>query len=80
MSKPNDPLEEKMSMLLGQVPHLTTQMQTTYQGGGGTDNGGFYGAKFKFQKCDDCERDGKFCRHCWKCKKEGHKQAECPEN
>ena len=67
MSKPNDPLEEKMSMLLGQVQHLTTQTQT-YQGGGGTGGGGSHGAKFKFQKCD-CEHDGKY-----------YKKEECPEN
>ena len=73
-------MEEKMASLLGTVQHLSAQMQEYQSGGhghGGQRNGS---SKFKFQKCDDCERDRKFCRHCRKCKREGHKFVDCPEN
>jgi hypothetical protein len=70
-------LDEKMATLLGQVHNLTAQMQDYQSGGSG--NGSSNG-KFKFKKCEDCERERKFCRHCRKCKKEGHKVADCPEN
>jgi hypothetical protein len=71
-------LEEKMTSLLGTVQHLTAQMQEYQQSGG--RGGNRAPSKFKFKKCDDCERDRKFCRHCWKCKQEGHKSSECSEN
>ena len=77
-------LDEKMASLLAQVQQLTAQMQE-YQSGGITNglnsNSGGSSGKFRFKnKCDDCEREHKFCRHCRKCKKEGHKEANCPEN
>ena len=80
-------LEAKMATLLGQVQHLTAQMEE-YQAGVANKNPGASSAssgkkvsfgKFKF-RCDDCKPDSKFCRHCLKCKKEGHKIADCPEN
>ena len=80
-------LEAKMATLLGQVQHLTAQMEE-YQAGAAGKNPGASSAssgkkvsfgKFKF-RCDDCKPDSKFCRHCLKCKKEGHKIADCPEN
>ena len=80
-------LEAKMATLLGQVQHLTAQMEE-YQAGVAIKNPGASSAssgkkvsfgKFKF-RCDDCKPDSKFCRHCLKCKKEGHKIADCPEN
>ena len=69
----NDPMDAKFAVLLGQVEHLTAQLQA--HGGGGSSGG-----KYKFRKCDECEQAKKFCRHCRKCKQEGHKESECPEN
>ena len=45
-----------------------------------TGKGGGNRGKGKFAKCEACERDRKFCTHCNKCGKEGHKRKECPEN
>ena len=73
-------VEAKMSALLGQVQHLAAQMQEYKSSGSGDSGGSNNVSKFKFKKCDDCERERKFCRHCRKCKKEGHKVADCPEN
>ena len=77
-------LDEKMASLLAQVQHLTAQMQEYQSGGttnGSNNNSAGSSGKFRFKnKCDDCEREKKFCRHCRKCKKEGHKEANCPEN
>ena len=80
-------LEAKMATLLGQVQHLTAQMEEYQAGAAGKNPGAssassgkkFSFGKFKF-RCDDCKPDSKFCRHCLKCKKEGHKIADCPEN
>ena len=44
-----------------------------------TGKGGGKG-KGKFAKCESCEREGKFCTHCNKCGKEGHKRKDCSEN
>ena len=74
----NSEMEAKMASLLGTVQHLAVQMQEYQQGGDSQRYGG--SSKFKFKKCDDCERDKKFCKHCRKCKQEGHKFADCPEN
>ena len=74
----NSEMEAKMASLLGTVQHLAVQMQEYQQGGDSQRYGG--SSKFKFKKCDDCERDRKFCKHCRKCKQEGHKFADCPEN
>ena len=43
-------------------------------GGGGNRGRG------TFAKCENCERERKFCTHCNKCGNEGHKRKECPEN
>ena len=45
-----------------------------------TGKGGGNRGKGKFAKCESCERDGKFCTHCNKCGKEGHKRKDCPGN
>ena len=76
----NSAMEEKMASLLGTVQQLSAQMQEYQSGGHGHDGQRNGSSKFKFKKCDDCERDRKFCRHCRKCKREGHKFADCPEN
>ena len=84
LSKPNESLDGTMARLLGQVQHLTSQMQEYQSDGSDRGSRGGFGSsssgKFKFRKCADCERDRKFCRHCRKCKQEGHKEADCPEN
>ena len=80
-------LDAKMATLLGQVQHLTAQMEEYQAGVAGKNSSAssassgkkFSFGKFKF-RCDDCKPDSKFCRHCLKCKKEGHKIADCPEN
>jgi hypothetical protein len=38
------------------------------------------GGRKRFEKCDDCKRNKKFCRHCYKCKTGLHKAVDCPEN
>ena len=86
----NDPMEQKMASLLGQVQHLTAQMQE-YQAPFMRVQGGVSGlagkdgvAKrvwFKFNKCNVCESENKpVCPHCRKCGEEGHKKAVCPKN
>ena len=86
----NDPLEQRMASLLGQVQHLTAQMQE-YQApfmktqGGACGLGGKDGVVkrvwHKFNKCDECESGNKLvCPHCRKCGEEGHKKALCPKN
>ena len=86
----NDPLEQKMASLLGQVQHLTAQMQE-YQAPFMKAQGGVGGLAgkdgvtkrvwFKFNKCNECENENKpVCPHCRKCGKEGHKKAVCPKN
>ena len=86
----NDPLEQRMASLLGQVQHLTAQMQE-YQapfmktqggaGGLGGKDGVVKRVWHKFNKCDECESGNKpVCPHCRKCGEEGHKKALCPKN
>ena len=36
--------------------------------------------KIRFKKCDECEKNKKFCRHCYICGSGQHKFADCPEN
>ena len=50
--------------------------KAAWTGGKGGGNRG----KGKFAKCEACDRDGKFCTHCNKCGKEGHKRKDCQEN
>ena len=45
------------------------------------DNGRTGGARrTKFPKCEDCEREKKFCTHCSKCGESGHKYKDCTKN
>ena len=75
-------MENTLAVLTAQVQELTThlkQIQDKSNGRqaneGATDRGGK-----RFVKCDDCERERKFCTHCRKCKEEGHKAYQCTKN
>ena len=43
-------------------------------------NGGSGSGRRNVIKCEDCERNKKFCTHCSKCGESGHKFKECPKN
>ena len=85
-------MDQKMAALFGQVQHLTAQMleyQNAAQhgrfgsaGGQGGALGGSKGGPPRkwFRKCDNCEKEKKFCNHCRKCGEEGHKEAKCEKN
>ena len=85
----NEVLEQKMAHLLGQVQHLTAQMQeyqapfTKGTGLGAAASGKDGSCKrlwIKFTKCQECDNQNKpICPHCRKCGKEGHKKSECKE-
>ena len=36
--------------------------------------------KKRFEKCDDCKKNRRYCRHCYICKTGLHKAVDCPEN
>ena len=46
-------------------------------GSGGT--GGAHRPNFKV-KCENCEWEKKFCRHCTECGESGHSRKDCSKN
>ena len=74
-------MENTLAVLTAQVQELTTHLKQIQDKSNGrqANNGANRGGQ-RFVKCDDCERDGKFCTHCRKCKEEGHKAYQCTKN
>ena len=74
-------MENTLAVLTAQVQELTTHLKQIQDKSNGrqANNGANRGGQ-RFIKCEDCERDGKFCTHCRKCKEEGHKAYQCTKN
>ena len=68
--------DQEMKMLKKQVDKCMVTLAEL--SGEKVDSGD--GGKRRFEKCDDCKRNKKFCRHCYKCKTGLHKAVDCPEN
>ena len=65
-------MEQKMMLLLGQVQHLTEQMQeyrdAASRFSGGQGGQGNFSKKVSFNfKCDNCKKENMYCNHCCKC-------------
>ena len=65
-----------------QIAWLTGEMESVREGlkklERSVENKSTSRSSRKVIKCVDCEREGKFCKHCAECGGLGHKRAECP--
>ena len=74
---------KELEKLTGKMTELECKVNSISSGNGssgsgnGDNTGG--GQRPRFIKCQPCEKEGRYCKHCSLCGKMGHKRANCQE-
>ena len=74
-----DGICDSVRLLEGRVNSIAVNGPGSGGSSGGNGSGATDGQRYRFIKCQPCQKEGRFCKHCSLCGKGGHKRRDCTE-